>query len=532
MKGFGLAAIAGLLVACQTIEVRIDPNDSNAIPLADAGTGGTFAVGSTMMLDGTGSFDPDGSLESYRWRVAERPFGSMSTIAGDTAATGTFVLDRPGNYVVELTVTDNADQSATSRVVFHAIGPTLTVDAGADQALQWRTTVSLAGTVAIESGFTYAVEWKLLSQPAGSTVTLSSTTTLTTSFVPDREGDYVLRLIASTPYNSAFDDVRVTATVPRQLLQYVLVDADYSLALDRFVIASDVPPKLRVHDAATNTETSVALPEAPVAVSLEPGGLRAAVAHTNKVTIVNLQTMTVQATHPLPVTLGDVVFGSGNRVYCFHAMPFNNYPIYTLDLASGTVTESQDQGVSGRTNARLHPDGVTIYGATTQISPEDIERYDASGATAAVVRECPYHGDYAMGGQLWFTQDGNAILTRSGNVFYATNDATTDMTYRGTLGAFDHNWIVHSQAAGKLAAVRTTYDAWYNPYQFFLHVYDAQQLTLQRSEMLPDTPFNNMTYASAGRFIAFNAASTKLYVIARVGAMPPGAAHVLYTYDP
>jgi hypothetical protein len=289
---------------------------------------------------------------------------------------------------------------------------------------------------------------------------------------------------------------------------------------------------LHLHNAATGTEQTVALPDSPVAVSVSPNGLRAAVAHNSKVSSVNLQTMTVEATYPIAATLGDIVLGGGNFAYCFSGDLFNVSPIYTMDLTTGTVANSTGNWVFGDTHAHLHPNGTAIYGADEGVSPDDIERYDVTGSTIAYTRDSPYHGQYPMGGDVWPTQDGSAVITRSGNVFYASNTPAVDMTYRGTIGAGYHMWITHSQALGKIASVRIEFDAMSNPYQSFLKINGDQQYNLLRDERLPDTPYNGMTYASVSRFAAFNASSTKIYVIARVGKQAPGVAHVLYTYDP
>lgn len=520
-----------LVVSCQTVELTIDAAGTNARPFADAGTGGTYIVGTTVTLDGSGSFDPDGSVRAYVWRVIERPSASSATVADAAASTTTITLDAAGEYLVEITVTDDHSETDASRVVLHAVGPMMIVNAGADQSTLWHSTVSLTGSVTIEAGFTYDVEWSFIARPAGSNATLSTTSSLDTSFEPDREGDYTLRLTASTGFNMAFDDVTVSASIPRQMLQYLLVDAEYSAALDRFVLVSDAPPRLRLHNPAANTEQVVTLPEAPVSLSLSPDGLRAAVAHPNKVSIVDLQTMAVTATHNVPVTLGQIVLDGSSRVHLFHAAYPNTFPVYTLDVTNGTSTQATGPQVFAYYSPRLHPSGTKLYVADATLSPADIERWDVSGSAASYVNDSPYHGEYPMGGDLWFTQDGNSIITRLGHVFYASNNPAIDMTHRGSIGLADHNWVTHSLQLGVLAALETEYDQFSNPYRFFLRIYNEQQLTQVRSEELPDTTYNNMTYKSAGRFAAYNATSTKLYVIARLGATP-GVAHVIYAYDP
>ena len=74
MKWLGTLA---LLAACNGFDVPAQ-RTSDAHPIANAGTGSSYALGSTVMLDGSSSFDPDGELVSYRWSVVQHPDGSTA----------------------------------------------------------------------------------------------------------------------------------------------------------------------------------------------------------------------------------------------------------------------------------------------------------------------------------------------------------------------------------------------------------------------------------------------------------------------
>jgi hypothetical protein len=60
----------------------------------------------TVQLDGSGSSDPDGQIQSYQW-----DFGNGSTASGATASA---VFTVPGVYTVSLTVTDDQGATGTS----------------------------------------------------------------------------------------------------------------------------------------------------------------------------------------------------------------------------------------------------------------------------------------------------------------------------------------------------------------------------------------------------------------------------------
>ena len=56
---------------------------------------------------GNSSYDPDGSIASYSWILYSAPAGATSTMPGGTANRRGFTPDVAGEYVGELTVTDN-----------------------------------------------------------------------------------------------------------------------------------------------------------------------------------------------------------------------------------------------------------------------------------------------------------------------------------------------------------------------------------------------------------------------------------------
>ncbi|MDH5751882.1 MAG: PKD domain-containing protein, partial [Deltaproteobacteria bacterium] len=67
-------------------------------------------VGDTIALDGTGSWDFEGSPLTYAWTLTI-PAGSSAALSDSTAAQPTFVADVAGLYTLELVVSDGTDTS-------------------------------------------------------------------------------------------------------------------------------------------------------------------------------------------------------------------------------------------------------------------------------------------------------------------------------------------------------------------------------------------------------------------------------------
>ncbi|WP_224362420.1 choice-of-anchor D domain-containing protein [Hyalangium versicolor] len=83
----------------------------NRAPVAIIAPLGTSAPGREVVLDGTGSEDPDGDAPlAYEWVLRSRPVGAQASIAEPAAARTVLRLDAavPGEYEVELNVTDAA----------------------------------------------------------------------------------------------------------------------------------------------------------------------------------------------------------------------------------------------------------------------------------------------------------------------------------------------------------------------------------------------------------------------------------------
>jgi hypothetical protein len=90
-------------------------------PVADAGNDQTVALGSTVHLNGSGSFDPDGDPLYYQWAQTGGPAVNLN---GVTSATPTFVATSAGDLFFDLVVSDGQLSSAPSvvRVTVNSAG--------------------------------------------------------------------------------------------------------------------------------------------------------------------------------------------------------------------------------------------------------------------------------------------------------------------------------------------------------------------------------------------------------------------------
>ncbi|MCB9764392.1 MAG: PKD domain-containing protein [Alphaproteobacteria bacterium] len=195
---------------------------SGAAPIADPGPDQTVTIGATVLLDGSGSVDPEGDLLTYNWS-----FRSVATGSGLTNAdildrftdSASFTPDVVGIYEPKLYVTDGTgwNQARATITVQSASGNTPPVaDAGADQSVGVGTPASVDGSGSYDpDGDAITYRWAFRTLPAGSALGSADITdrfTANASFTPDVTGAYELKLVVEDGTDLAKDYVWVTAT--------------------------------------------------------------------------------------------------------------------------------------------------------------------------------------------------------------------------------------------------------------------------------------------------------------------------------
>ena len=188
----------------------------NVAPIANAGSGQTVTIGTTVNLNGSGSSDADGNQLTYLWSFVSIPSGSGATLTNPTMVNPTFLADKTGQYVVQLIVNDGTVSSAPATVTITTTpGNTAPVaNAGPDQTVQLGAMVTLNGSRSSDvDGNLLTYQWAFVTVPTGSAAKLANSTTMTSTFVADMAGDYVVRLLVNdSKVNSTPDTVTITTT--------------------------------------------------------------------------------------------------------------------------------------------------------------------------------------------------------------------------------------------------------------------------------------------------------------------------------
>ena len=335
-------------------------------------------------------------------------------------------------------------------------------------------------------------------------------------------------------YVTIDDTVYSVLLVPEKklMLPNDVVDAEYAKATDLLVYVG-ANATLNIYHPDTRILSSVPVSYAPTCVSVSPDGTKAVVGHDAHVTYVDLLTETVLTTNDISCDALDIVLTDNGWTYVF---PRRDQweRIRCINVSTNNATETMHTGnyIYAGTKGKLHPSGKYVYGADNGISPDDIEKYDIQNGTAQYLYDSPYHGDYSMGGNLWFEENGERLFTRAGTVFKTSEMHGMDMIYNGKItleGSYRTIvWLDQLDLKRELYVV-TQSNGWYNedPNPPYVYVYNYDNLTYKTKMSIEDfsvaTDNDYVVYAASPYFVFANSNGAELYVITK--AVGSGVLH-------
>lgn len=141
----------------------------NEVPLSDAGLDQRVQLGDTVLLDGAGSRDPDGTIAEVAWRIRS-PNGSVIAPACETCEWTWFAPMEVGTYNVTLRVTDDAGTTSED-TLFVQVGP----DPAPTVELTGPTTTTVGeeetyvATASVATGTLSRLVWTIEDVPVAST---------------------------------------------------------------------------------------------------------------------------------------------------------------------------------------------------------------------------------------------------------------------------------------------------------------------------------------------------------------------------
>jgi hypothetical protein len=178
--------------AVVTVVTVVEVGPGAAAPRANAGLDQVAAAGRSVLLDGTGSLDPDGDELVYFWQQTS---GREVELTEDASGTASFVAPDSGLYVFSLVVSDGRTASSPDEVRIIAIlqNAQPIADAGPDQTVTVGDTVELDGSASLDPflGEIVGYAWE------ADGITLQQADQVMASFVAAASGEIRVVLVVS-----------------------------------------------------------------------------------------------------------------------------------------------------------------------------------------------------------------------------------------------------------------------------------------------------------------------------------------------
>lgn len=300
-----------------------------------------------------------------------------------------------------------------------------------------------------------------------------------------------------------------------------IVDAEFSKETNKIIIVSTNPNRLSIIDPDSKSIESIDINADPKCLSVNKNGDHAVIGHNGMVTFINLTTKSIEKECAISCDALDIILTTANWAYIFPVRDqWTN--IRCLNLTTKAETLQTGYSIYAGTVGRLHPSEKWIYGADNGLSPSDIEKYNIENGTAVNLYDSPYHGDYPMSGNLWFSEDGDRIFTKGKTVLKTSSDKASDMIYNGALSCTDNiKTLIHSKVNDKIFLVTQAGYYWSDvvassevqvfnyTYMNYLYKYSLE------SFMIPFGQKGGKLYNSEGQYVFTNKAGTKLYAIVK-----------------
>lgn len=168
--------------------------------IANAGLDETVNINSVVSLDGSGSSSSTNTPLTYAWSFDSKPAGSQAAFSDAAVVNPTFTPDKPGQYLIHLTVStviNNVTYSDSANVMISTNVVPPVADAGAAQTVHPVVSVTLNGSQSYDpNGLSITYSWSLQA-PAGSNAVLSDTHAANPSFTADIMGTYTATLVVN-----------------------------------------------------------------------------------------------------------------------------------------------------------------------------------------------------------------------------------------------------------------------------------------------------------------------------------------------
>jgi len=192
----------------------------NKAPVANAGPSLNISLPvNSAQLDGTQSYDPDGTIAAYSWSMISGP--NTPALTGGSTAQASVSNLAAGQYTFQLTVTDNAGATASAQVKINvglSANQLPLANAGSNQTITLPVnSVGLDGTASSDpDGSIKSYNWATVSGPGSVTISNSNTANPTATGL--QTGVYVFELTVTDDRGGVAKDQTTVTVYPKPVV--------------------------------------------------------------------------------------------------------------------------------------------------------------------------------------------------------------------------------------------------------------------------------------------------------------------------
>ncbi len=306
-------------------------------------------------------------------------------------------------------------------------------------------------------------------------------------------GTYISNITFTANGKTYYTQVTISNNLPSLTFDRDVKDAVFSRDRGEIIFVSTAPRSISRLNPVTNQLTSLNLNLVPLCVAVSYDGKKAVVGCDARVIVVDIENMTILNSYPIDGKAVNITYAPNDFAYI---IPEKNgfVNLKELNLKTGIVKDNQQIIYTGSVG-RLHPNGKWLYVADNSVSPTDVRKFTlADSGESTYLYDSPYHGDYNIGRGVWYTENGQKMLT--GDVFLqCSSNASQDLKYMGSIQLPVVNqyksqiWTAQHSAKNNVFYVSLIYQ--YNEIKLIdqIYVYDSESFDLINT--LPLEAFTN-----------------------------------------
>jgi hypothetical protein len=316
------------------------------------------------------------------------------------------------------------------------------------------------------------------------------------------------------------------------VLDYRVIDADFSRALSSIVMVSDAPSNaLHIYDTTTGVDRKVVLPFVPVAVSVSPADHSAAVAFEGHVVWFDLDVGVATDTCDLSGDAQTIALSASGTAF---VAPRSSQPQVALHaIEQHGCAQRSLGGFDLASRLRVHPlDQAIFFSTRDQYTAFDRCLPHAPGAVCGLASDPRDMHLHSLCADFWLSADGLRMFTACGIMLGISGDGTAGfLSYEGELpGVLGVQHLVEVPGRERIALVPS---AQYKGTGLVpspnddtvIRVHEAQSSKFLTQYELPTFPAGGGTPAH-GRFVYATPSMDRFFAVVTAG--PAAGAHDAY----